>query len=123
VHAQAKIDLNGLGFAVETDQGSGTVTVTLKVEGEKVTGHISNATFESDLTERLKGQALEFSFTRDVGFVIYKGTAESSDAIKGRSISPASPVRSPQAEARIARSMQKQFCCATGRGEGGSPVS
>ena len=84
VHAQAKIDLNGTWvFAVETDQGSGTVTVTLKVEGEKVTGHISGATFESDLTGTLKGQALEFSFIRDVGAVTYKGTAESSDAIKG----------------------------------------
>jgi hypothetical protein len=31
----------------------------------------------------LKGQALEFSFIRDVGAVTYKGTAESSDAIKG----------------------------------------
>jgi hypothetical protein len=83
VHAQAKIDLNGTWvFAVETDQGSGTGTVTLKVEGEKVTGHIS-AGFERDFTGTLKGQALEFSFIRDVGAVTYKGTAESSDAIKG----------------------------------------
>ena len=83
VHAQAKIDLNGTWvFAVETDQGSGTGTVTLKVEGEKVTGHIS-ATFESDIKGTLKGQALEFSFSRDLGAVTYKGTAESSDAIKG----------------------------------------
>ena len=43
VHAQAKIDLNGTWvFTVVTDQASGTATVTLKVEGEKVTGHISN---------------------------------------------------------------------------------
>ena len=84
VHAQAKIDLNGTWvFTVETDQGGGTPTITLKVEGEKVTGHISSATFESDITGTLKGQALEFSFSRDVGAVIYKGTAESSDAIKG----------------------------------------
>jgi hypothetical protein len=84
VHAQAKIDLNGTWvFAVETDRGSGTGTVTLKVEGEKVTGHISNTTFERDFTGTLKGQALEFSFSRDVGAVTYKGTAESSDAIKG----------------------------------------
>jgi len=83
VHAQAKIDLNGTWvFAVETDQASGTATVTLKVEGEKVTGHIS-AGFERDFTGTLKGQALEFSFIRDVGAVTYKGTAESSDAIKG----------------------------------------
>ena len=84
VHAQAKIDLNGTWvFAVETDQGSGTATVTLKVEGEKVTGHISTPAFERDFTGTSKGQALEFSFSRDVGAVTYKGTAESSDAIKG----------------------------------------
>ena len=84
VHAQAKIDLNGTWvFAVETDQGSGTATVTLKVDGEKVTGHISNPTFERDFTGTLKGPALEFSFIRDFGAVTYKGTAESSDAIKG----------------------------------------
>ena len=83
VHAQAKIDLNGTWlFTVETGQGSGTPTITLKVEGEKVTGHIS-AGFESDIKGTLKGQALEFSFSRDVGAVTYKGTAESSDAIKG----------------------------------------
>ena len=84
VHAQAKIDLNGTWvFTVVTDQASGTATVTLKVEGEKVTGHISAPTFERDFTGMLKGQALEFSFSRDVGAVTYKGTAESSDAIKG----------------------------------------
>ena len=84
VHAQAKIDLNGTWvFTVETDRGGRTPIVTLKVEGEKVTGHISNTTFERDFTGTLKGQALEFSFSRDVGAVIYKGTAESSDAIKG----------------------------------------
>jgi len=77
-------DLNGTWvFTVETDQGGGTPTITLKVEGEKVTGHISATTFERDFTGTLKGQALEFSFSRDFGAVIYKGTAESSDAIKG----------------------------------------
>src|SRR5262245_37071124 len=84
VHAQEKIDLNGAWvFAVETDHGSGTGTVTLKVEGEKVTGHVSTATFESDLTGTLNGQALEISLTRVVGFGLYKGVAERSDAIKG----------------------------------------
>ena len=75
VHAQAKIDLNGTWvFTVVTDQASGTATVTLKVEGEKVTGHISNATFESDIKGTLKGQALEFSFIRDVGAVTSQET-------------------------------------------------
>ena len=85
--AQAKIDITGTWiFTVETEQGGGTPTIILKLDGEKVTGHISSATFgEQDLTGTLKGQALEFSFSGgDVGgSVVYKGTAESSDSIKG----------------------------------------
>ena len=85
--AQAKIDLTGTWvFTVETEQGGGTPTVTLKQEGEKITGHIASATFgEQDLTGTLKGAALEFKFPGgDVApEVLYKGTAESSDAIKG----------------------------------------
>jgi hypothetical protein len=82
----AKIDLTGTWiFNVETDAGSGTPTVTLKQEAEKVTGHYSSATLgEADLTGTLKGQALEFKFMApDIGPVTYTGTAESSNAIKG----------------------------------------
>jgi hypothetical protein len=84
--AQAKLDITGTWlFDVVTDQGGGTPTITLKLEGEKVTGHISSMTFgEQDLTGTLKGRALEFKFgAADAGDVTYKGTVESSDAIKG----------------------------------------
>ena len=87
--AQAKIDLTGTWiFTVETDQGGGTPTVALKQAGETITGHISSATFgEQDLTGTLKGTALEFKFpggdAAGGANVVYKGTAESSDAIKG----------------------------------------
>ena len=87
VRAQAKIDLTGTWiFTVETDGGGGTPTITLKQEGEKITGRIVSATFgEQDLTGTLKGTALEFKFSGgDVApEVIYKGTAESNDALKG----------------------------------------
>jgi hypothetical protein len=82
----AKLDITGTWiFTVETDAGTGTPTVTLKTDGEKVTGHYSSATLgEADLTGILKGPALEFKFvTTDFGEVIYKGTVESSNAIKG----------------------------------------
>jgi hypothetical protein len=85
--APAALDINGTWiFTVETSGGAGTPTVTLKAEGEKVTGHISSATFgEQDLTGSLKGPAIEFKFSGgDVGGeVIYKGTVESRDSIKG----------------------------------------
>ena len=124
VHAQTKIDLNGTWlFAVETDQGSGTGTVTLKVEGEKVTGHISNATFESDLTGTLKGQALEFSFSRDVGAVTYKGTAESSDAIKGTvDIAGVTGTFTAKRKPHSAQ-YAEAICCATGARRGRIPGS
>ncbi len=86
VRAQAKLDINGTWiFNVETDAGTGTPTVTLKVDGEKVTGHYSSMTLgEADLTGTLKGSALEFTFVAaDIGPVIYSGTVESSNAIKG----------------------------------------
>src|SRR5690349_3224787 len=84
--APAKIDLNGTWiFSVETDAGTGTPTVTIKQDGEKISGHYSSATFgEVDFTGTLKGTAFEFKFgSADVGEVVYKGTAENSNAIKG----------------------------------------
>ena len=83
--AQAKVDINGPWiFTVQGDAGAGTATVTFKVEGQKVSGHISSALFgEQDLTGTLEGQALEFTFSGDAGQVIFKATAESSSAMKG----------------------------------------
>lgn len=82
----AKVDITGTWiFTVETEGGSGTPTVTLKQDGEKITGHYSSATFgEVDLAGTLTGQALTFKFgSADVGEVTYKGTVESANAIKG----------------------------------------
>jgi hypothetical protein len=75
-------------FMVETSAGGGTPTVTLKQEGEKLTGHYSSQTFgEVDLTGSVKGNALTFSFSADVQGthvdVTYIGTVESKDSIKG----------------------------------------
>src|SRR6266542_7057202 len=79
----SKIDVTGKWtFTVQTDAGSGTPTVTLKQDGEKLTGHYSSATLgEADLTGTVKGKAIEFSFSTDaVGTpltVKYTGTVES----------------------------------------------
>lgn len=89
--AQAKFDIAGTWiFDVVTDQGGGTPTISLKVDGEKITGHISSMTFgEQDLTGTLKGQALEFKFgAADAGEITYKGTVETADAIKGTMDAP-----------------------------------
>jgi len=85
----AKVDVSGTwAFTVQTDAGTGTPTVTLKQDGEKLTGHYSSATLgEADLTGTVKGKAIEFSFSTDaVGTpltVKYTGTVESKDELKG----------------------------------------
>ena len=59
----AKIDVTGKWtFTVETSAGSGTPTVTLKQDGEKLTGTYSGALGEAKLTGSVKGDAIEFSF-------------------------------------------------------------
>jgi hypothetical protein len=58
VSAQSsKIDITGKWtFTVQTDAGSGTPTVTLKQDGEKLTGHYSSQNLgEADLTGTVKG--------------------------------------------------------------------
>src|SRR3954470_13172132 len=87
--AQAsKVDVTGKWlFNVETAAGSGTPTITLKQDGEKLTGHYSGQLGEADLTGSVKGQDVNFKFTVDVQGnnldCIYTGSVEAKDAIKG----------------------------------------
>ena len=90
VAAQQKVDVTGKwAFTVETGAGSGNPTVTLKQDGEKLTGHYSSATLgEADLTGTVKGSNIEFKFAADAQGtalnVTYTGTIESKDAMKGK---------------------------------------
>ena len=90
VAAQPKVDVTGKWlFTVETGAGGGTPTVTLKQDGEKLTGHYSSQTFgEVDLTGSVKGQNIEFSFSGDAQGtalkVTYTGTIENKDSMKGK---------------------------------------
>src|SRR5947208_8445313 len=84
-----KIDVTGKwAFAVETSAGSGTPTITLKQDGEKLTGHYSGQLGEADLTGTIKGQEFTFKFTVDAQGnnleCTYTGTAESKDSLKGK---------------------------------------
>jgi hypothetical protein len=87
--AQAKINLTGKWlFTVETTAGTGTPTVTLKQDGEKLTGHYSSTNLgEADLTGTVKGQSVNFTFEGNVQGnavpVTYAATIESKDAMKG----------------------------------------
>jgi hypothetical protein len=88
--AQNKIDVTGNWALEVTTQAGGTTmpSVTLKQEGEKLTGHYSSQTLgEANVTGTIKGQQIEFSFNVEVqGFalhVIYTGTVD-GNTIKGK---------------------------------------
>jgi len=84
----AKINLTGKWtFNVETSAGAGTPTITLKQDGEKLTGHYSGQLGEADLTGTIKGAEFTFKFTVDAQGnsleCTYKGAAAANDALKG----------------------------------------
>ena len=87
---QAAVDLTGKWlFTVQTSAGNGTPTVTLKQDGEKLTGHYSSAQLgEAELAGTVKGNDVKFTFGTDVQGVhidvAYTGTIENKDAMKGQ---------------------------------------
>jgi hypothetical protein len=91
VHAgqAGKVDVTGTWiFDVTTDAGTGTPTVTLKQDGDKLTGHYSSGNLgEADLTGTVKGTDVRFSFTAEVQGtslpVNYRGTVENNSSMKG----------------------------------------
>jgi hypothetical protein len=90
VSAQSeKVDVTGKWlFSVQTEAGTGTPTVTLKQDGEQLTGHYSSATLgEADVTGTVKGKEIKFAFKADAQGtgvdVTYTGTVEAKDALKG----------------------------------------
>lgn len=94
VRAQAgqsgKVDVTGTwAFDVNTDAGSGTPTVTLKQDGEKLTGHYSSTNLgEADLTGTVKGKEINFQFNTELQgtslLVTYSGTVESATSMSGK---------------------------------------
>ena len=88
--AQAKFDVTGIwAFEVQTENGTGTPTVTFKQDGEKLTGHYSSQYLgEADLTGTVKGQAIEFVVAANVqGNAIelaFAGIVENKDSMKGK---------------------------------------
>ena len=85
-----KVDVTGAwAFAVLSDAGASTPTVTFKQDGEKLTGHYSSMLVgEAELTGTLKGQTIEFTVKADVqGTALelkYEGTVDTKDSMKGK---------------------------------------
>lgn len=89
--AQEKVDVTGKWqLEVHTDVGGTTTpSVTLKQDGETLTGHYSSETLGgADVTGTVKGTTVTFSFTGNAAGmpieVTYTGTVEGKDAMKGR---------------------------------------
>ena len=87
--ADKKVDLTGKWqFSVTTDAGTGTPSVTLKQQGDSLTGHYSSQLLgESELKGTVKDQKFNFTFRTEVQgtaiVVTYTGTIESKDSLKG----------------------------------------
>lgn len=87
--AQAsKSDLTGTWlFTVTTSAGSGTPTITLKQDGDKLTGHYAGQLGEADLAGSVKGEEFAFRFTVELqGMKLentYTGSVDSKDSVKG----------------------------------------
>lgn len=84
----AKVDLTGKwAFSVQTEAGSGTPAVTLKQDGEKLTGHYSGQLGDVDVAGSVKGNDFSFGFSSDLQGnkleVTYKGTIVNKDELKG----------------------------------------
>jgi hypothetical protein len=91
VAAQAgtKVDVTGKWlFSVTTGAGTGTPTVTLKQQGDSLTGHYSSQVLgEADLKGTVKEQKIDFTLRVEVQGtaldVHYTGTVEGRDSLKG----------------------------------------
>jgi len=88
---KTKVDVTGSwALEVQTEAGGTTTpSVTLKQDGEKLTGHYSSATLgEADVTGSVKGTDVTFAFTASVQGtsvpVTYTGTVETNTSMKGK---------------------------------------
>jgi hypothetical protein len=78
-------------LAVETNQGSDTLTLVLQQHGEQITGTFNSQIFgEAKITGTVKGNAIELGFERSAGDqkieVSYTGTVESPTTMKGTAV-------------------------------------
>jgi hypothetical protein len=85
----AKVNVTGAWvFTVTSEAGTTNPAVTLKQDGEKLTGHYSSQLFgEAELTGTVKGQTITFVVNAEVQGVKvdlkYDGTVESNTSMKG----------------------------------------
>jgi len=87
--APGKVSLTGdWNLSVELPNMTATPALTLKQDGDKLTGHYSGQLGEADLTGTVKGQEIAFKFSVDAQGnnldCTYTGTIEGKDSLKGK---------------------------------------
>lgn len=82
--ADEKVDATGT-WKMEVDLGGqgGSPTFILKQDGEKLSGKYKGQLGEADLTGKVKGNEIEFSFETQGAKVTYTGTID-KDTVKGK---------------------------------------
>ena len=70
-------------FNVVLDAGGGSPTFEFQQSGEKLTGTYHGQFGEAALTGTVKADKVEFTFGGQVGTVVYSGTLEGANKMKG----------------------------------------
>lgn len=83
--ADDKIDITGIwNFEVDIAGTQGSPVITFKQDGEKLTGKYKGQFGEKDITGKVKGKEIEFSFEiQDDAKAVYTGTIE-KETMKGK---------------------------------------
>jgi hypothetical protein len=83
--APAATDITGKwDFAVETQAGSGSPKFEFKQDGEKLTGSYEGQLGSAKLLGTVKGDAVEFKFSVEMGEVTYSGAIQADGTLKGK---------------------------------------
>ncbi|HTM54103.1 MAG TPA: hypothetical protein VL175_08745 [Pirellulales bacterium] len=84
VAADEKVDVTGVwNVEIEIGGQTGMPVFTLKQDGEKITGKYKGQFGEADVTGKLKGNEIEFSFEAQGAKITYTGTVD-KDTMKGK---------------------------------------
>jgi hypothetical protein len=84
IAADEKVDVTGVwNVEIEIAGQTGMPVFTLKQEGEKITGKYKGQFGEADVTGKIKGNEIEFSFEAQGAKITYTGTVD-KDTMKGK---------------------------------------
>ncbi len=86
VAADDKVDLTGTWeIEIEIAGQTGSPVFTLKQEGDKLSGKYKGQFGEADVTGKVDGKKVEFSFELEDGSkAVYTATIEGADLMKGK---------------------------------------